>query len=92
MVFVTVDFACVVITEQPGLGKELKEKLQSSLAETGLLCKPGLKTWITNELLLFQRSGFSAILTYKLKCCHDLPAVSSCSHSAAFMAISWDSR
>lgn len=67
MVFATVDFASVVITERPGLAKKRKEKLQSSLAETGLLCKPGLKAWITNDLLLFQGSAFSAIFDLKAK-------------------------
>lgn len=61
MVFATVDFASVIITEWPGLAKKLNEKLQSSLAETGLLCKPDLKAWITKELLFFQGLDFSAI-------------------------------
>lgn len=60
MVFVTVDFACVVITEQPGLAKKRKEKPQSSL-QAGLLCKPGLKAWIANKLLLCE--AFSAVLS-----------------------------
>lgn len=67
MVFTTVDFVCVVITEWPGLAKKRKEKLQSRLAETGLLCKPGLKAWIINELLLFQGSDFSAIFNLQAK-------------------------
>lgn len=67
MVLATVDFACVVITERPGLAKKRKEKLHSGLAETGLVCKPGLKAWITNELLLFQGLDFSAIFNLQAK-------------------------
>lgn len=67
MVFATVDFACVVIRERPGLAKKRKEMLHLSLAETGLLCKPGLKAWVTNKLLLFQGSDFSAIFNIQAK-------------------------
>lgn len=65
MVFVTVDFACVV-AERPGPAKK-QEKLQSRLAGTGLLCKPGLKAWITKEFLIFQGLGFSVISSLQAK-------------------------
>lgn len=65
MVFVTVDFACVV-AERPGLAKKQK-KLQSRLAGTVLLCKPGLKVWITKEFLIFQGLGFSVISRLQAK-------------------------
>lgn len=67
MVFVTVDFACVVVAERPGLAKKQKEKLQSRLAGTGLLCKPGLKAWITKEFLTFQGLGSSVLSSLQAK-------------------------
>lgn len=84
MVFVTVDFACVVLTERHGLAKKGREELQATFAEPGLLCKPGLKAQVTDKLLLFQGPAFSAILGAEaegLSClacsiCRSLPGLS----------------
>lgn len=98
MVFAAVDVSCAVVTERPGLARKQKWKMQSGLAEAALLCRPDLRSWITNDLLLSQVSDvcfffppfFPPCSTHELKSCHALlqPAASV---TAALTAASWGS-